>query len=213
MNISARNKQLLQRGLTMTIIVGGALYSCFRLLINPMLQVHAQELSQLQSCTDKIKGAQVGLRDLAVVSNEVFRLQAELGVATNRFVIRPVLGSTLVNVQGFVEPIAAACGLQIESWTERGRTAIPVEAKEAGIVLERYALEIGASGSYAAVRDFLQALEKANPYVCVTEIDMQGRPENPAIHRVRICAEWPVFGERKETPPENKPAAPGGKRP
>ena len=81
------------------------------------------------------------------------------------------------------------------------------------VVLERYALEIGASGSYAAVRDFLQALEKANPYVCVTEVEILGRPENPAIHRIRIGTEWPVFGERKETPPGNKPAAPGGKRP
>lgn len=213
MKLSTHNKQLLQRGLAMTGIVGGVLYACFHLLVNPMRQVYGQELRQLETCTDKIKGAQIGLRDLAVVSNEVFRLQAELGVATNRFVLRPVLGSTLVNVQGIVEPIAAACGLQIDSWAERGRTAIPVEAKDAGVVLERYALEIGASGSYAAVRDFLQALEKANPYVCVTEVEILGRPENPAIHRIRIGTEWPVFGERKETPPGNKPAAPGGKRP
>ena len=214
MKLTTSNKHLLQRSLTVGGIVIGTLYACFHLLVNPLRQVQVQELGRLQNCTEKIELASKSLRDLPAVSNEVARLRAELDVSTNRFVIRPVLGSTLVNVQGLVEPIAATCGLQLDSWTERGRNAIPLDAKDEGIVQERYLVEIGVSGSYAAVRDFLQALEKANAYVCVTEVEILGRAENPAIHRARICMEWPVFGERKEEPaPAKKPGAPPEKHP
>jgi hypothetical protein len=209
--ISARDRQRAQWCLT--ALVGGAavLYACIHLLIGPLQQVRVAELDKLAVCNEQLDKARNGLRDLAADSNEVVKLQAELDVATNRFVVRPVLGSTLVSVQGIVEPIAASCGLQIESYAEHGRNEMPVTTKDAGVILERYLMEVSVAGSYAALRDFLQAVEKTNAYVCVTDVEILGGGENPAKHKARICMEWPVFGARKAAPPARSPAEHGAR--
>jgi len=199
--LSARDKQRLSRALMKLIGGAAVLYASINLLILPLIQVRGTEMNKRGYFLEKIDTATHDLRDLAADKAEVAKLQAELDVATNRFVVRPVLGSTLVSVQNIVDPIAAACGLQIESYAEHGRTELPVDAKNAGIVIERYLVEVAVAGSYASVRDFVQAVETANEYVCVTEIEIVGRVESPAKHRIRISMEWPVFGVRKPVEP------------
>lgn len=215
MKLSARDRQRVRWCLTTLVGVAAVLYACINLLISPLRQVQIAEQNKLAFYNEQLDTARDGLRDLAADSNEVVKLQSELDVATNRFVVRPVLGSTLVSVQGIVEPIAAACGLQIESFAEHGRNEMPLSAKAAGVIIERYLMEVAVVGSYAAVRDFLQAVETTNAYVCVTEVEILGRGENPAKHRARICMEWPVFGVRKgkaaEPPPAHNRAASGAR--
>ena len=211
MKLSARDKQRLQWGVL--AVIGGAavLYAYIHLLVGPLRQDRVDGLNQLADSQDQIDQAVVDLRGLDSAKAEVAKLQAALAVATNRFVIRPVLGSTLVSVQSLVEPIAQACGLQMESCVERGRMEVPVSKKDAGFVIERYQMEVTAGGDYAAVRDFVQALEKNNEYVCITDVEILPRADNTLKHKARICMEWPVFGEHKvEAAPPAKSRARGG---
>jgi hypothetical protein len=152
-------------------------------------------MNGLTSYQEWIDKATSDLRSLPSAKDEAARLQREIRDATNRFVIVPVLGSTLVTVQNVMEPIAAENGLQIESFVERGRVELPVSKKDAGMTIERYLMEVTLSGSYGAVRGFLQSIEKANEYVCVSDVEILGRGDSPAVHKVRIGMEWPVFGE------------------
>ena len=176
-------------------------------MILPLAHVRDEGKRSLNDYQDQIDQATLDLRGLAAAKAEAVKLQAELVVATNRFVIRPVLGSTLVTVQNIVEPMAADCGLQVESFTERGRVEMPVDKKEAGFTIERYLMEVAAAGSYAAVRDFVLAVEQTNECVCVTDVEITGRNDLPGKHRVRICMEWPVFGEHKDAETAPAPAA------
>lgn len=211
MKLSARDKQRLQWALAVFVGSAGVLYACIHLLIRPLMQVRAEGLTALDDYQQRSSKATADLRGLPAIRAEVARLQAELAVATNLFVVRPVLGSTLVSVQGVVEPIARACDLQIESCVERGRMDVPVSRKDAVFVVDRYLVELSAVGSYASVRDFIQALEQTNEYVCVTDAEIIGLAGDAFRHKVRICMEWPVFGERS-TAAEAAPRAAGGAR-
>ena len=197
MKLSAHDRQRLQWGLA--VLIGGTavLYAYIHLMIVPLMQVRVEGLNRLAEYQEQIDKATLDLRSLEAVKAEVATLQAGLAVITNRFVICPVLGSTLVTVQSIVEPIAQECGLRIESCVERGRMEAPVNKKDAGFVIDRYLVELTGSGEYAAVRDFVQTLEQTNAYVCVTDVEILGRGEDAMRHKARICMEWPVFGEHK----------------
>jgi len=209
--LSARDKQRLQWALAVFVGSAGVLYACIHLLIRPLMQVRAEGLTTLNDYQQRISKATTDLRGLPATRAEVAKLHAELAIVTNRFVMRPVLGSTLVSVQGVVEPIARACDLQLESCVERGRMDVPVSRKDAVFVIDRYLVEISAVGSFAAVRDFVQALEQTNEFVCVTDAEIIGLAGDVFRHKVRICMEWPVFGERS-TAAEAAPRADGGTR-
>jgi len=195
--LSAHGKQRLFLGLA--ILIGGAaiLYAYINLLILPLRQTRIEGMNILAENQDKIDKAKNVLQTLASVKADVGRLQEDLAVATNQFIIRPVLGSTLVTVQNAIEPIAQKCGLQVDSCVERGRMEIPGTYTAAGFVVQRYLVELTAVGAYATVRDFVQTLEQSNACVCVTDLDVTGRAEDVVKHKVRICMEWPVFSERK----------------
>ena len=197
MKLSTRDKQRLQWGGLILVCGTAILYAYINVLIIPFIDSRAEGKKQLEECTAKIAEATNALCKLSAVSNEVARLQAEISVATNQFVIRPVLGSTLVSVQRVIEPMALACGLQLESCVELGRMDVPVNKKDAGFVIDRDLVALTAIGSYDAVRDFVQTLEETHEYVCVTEVEVVGRGENVQKHKLRICTEWPVWGERK----------------
>lgn len=211
MTLSLRDKQRTKWALL--VLVGGAsvLYAVLHLLIRPLMQSRVEALNKLAECQERIDRASADLHNAAGVQAEVARLRDALSVATNRYVIQPILGSTLVTVQNVVEPMAAACGLQIDSFVERGRNEVPVNKKDAVMTIERYLMEISAVGSYASARGFLQEVEKTNIYVCVTDVEILGRNEDPARHRIRICMEWPVFGPNKapESPVRSRPATSG----
>ncbi len=211
MKLSSHDKQRLLWALA--VVIGGTavLYAYIHLLILPLMQVHVDGLNRLAEYQERIDKASLDLRSLETVKAEVEKLQSHLEAVTNRFVMRPVLGSTLVSVQSVVEPLAKENGLEIETCVERGRMEAPVNKKDAGFVIDRYLVELAAVGEYAAVRDFVQSLEQTNEYVCVTDVEILGRPDNLMKHKVRICMEWPVFGERKAVEPP--PAAPVAPRP
>lgn len=207
MKLSARDRQRLQWVLAVIVGGGAVLYAVFQLVIQPLKQARIDGLRRLQEYSDRIDKATLDLRGMQAARDEHARLVAALDVATNRFVLRPVLGSMLVSVQNVVEPIAASCGLQIEekSFQERGQNELPVNKKDAGMTIERYQMEVSMIGSFAGVRDFISTIEKTNEYVCVTDVEILGRPEDVTRHKVRVCMEWPVFGAPK---PAEAPAAP-----
>jgi len=203
--LSANERQRWLR--ILAILIGGAavLYACLNLLILPLLHGRIAGMNKLAELSERIETAKMDPRDLAASKAELARLQAELLVATNQFVLRPVLGSMLVSVQNIIEPIAATCGLQIEACLERGRSELPVSRKNATLTIDRYLMEISALGSYAAIRDFIQTVEQTNPYVCVSDLEITGRSDNSDRHKARICLEWPVFGAPNEAEPVPAP--------
>jgi hypothetical protein len=201
--LSPRDKQRLQWALAI-LVGGGALVYVFVIqLILPLTHSKVQNLALLAKYKDDGLRDMKDLRSLTRDKEECAKLWRELNTITNRFVIRPVLGSTKVTVQSIVEPLAAECGLVLESVDERGQSEVPVNKKAAPLTMDRYLLEISAVGSFAAARDFVTAIEKTNEFVCVSDVEISGREGTPDKHKVRICMEWPVVGEVKvvEPPP------------
>ena len=207
MKLDARDKLRLQWGVT--ILIGGAavLYACTQLMILPLRHARVEGMNRLAKYQERIDRATIELRGVDGIRAEVSRLRADVDTATNLFLLRPVLGSTLVTVQNFVEPIAQECGLQIDSCAERGRNEMPVNMKDAVQTIQRYLTEVTATGPYAAAREFVAALEKTNAYVCVTDVEVVGQAGDVCKHKIRICMEWPVAGQQKAPAPVHDKAA------
>lgn len=208
MKLDARDKQRLQWGVM--ILIGGVavMYACIQLMILPLRHAREDGMNRLAKYQERIDRATTDLRGMAGIRADVIKLQEAVNTATNLYVLRPVLGSTIVTVQNFIEPIAQECGLQLDACAERSRMEMPVNTKDAVQTIDRYLTEIAAIGSYAAVRDFVVALEKTNDYLCVTEVEILGQAD-VRRHKVRVCMEWPVAGQPKAAPaPVREKAAP-----
>ena len=208
MKLDTRDKQRLQWGVM--ILIGGTavLYACIQLMILPLQHAREDGMNRLAKYQERIDRATLDLRGMTGIRAEVDRLREAVKTTTNQYVLRPVLGSTIVTVQNFIEPIAQECGLQLNACVERSRMEMPVNTKDAVQTIDRYLTEVTAIGPYATVRDFVVALEKTNAYLCVTEVEILGQAD-VRKHKVRVCMEWPVEGQPKAAPaPVREKAAP-----
>lgn len=92
--------------------------------------------------------------------------------------------------------------------------AVPARPKAKGAdkkaerpaAFESFVTEVGGLAGYGELVEFLRQVEASNPYVCITGLDVQSRPEDVTQHRILIQMEWPV--EAPPPPVETKPAAP-----
>lgn len=210
MKLSAHDKQRLRWSAGIAAGLAGVLYAYFQLLIRPMVQVRDADREESTFLRAQSDQARIDLREAAATRRDVAVLQQELELATNRFVLRPVLGSLLMSAQRLLEPLALDNDLQIDSCVEKGRVELPAGRSDKERVFERYAMEVTVQGSYHGVVGFLMALERTNTYVCVSDIDIQGRPENPLRHKTTIRMEWPVAAERHPLTPAQAAKAGAG---
>lgn len=193
MKLSARDRQRLQWGFAIVIGGGAVVYAYFHLLVSPLVRERTENRARLASLEEKADQAKMALNGIDILRREYAGLHSELILATNRFVLRPVLGSTIVTVQNLLDPLAQECNLQLDSCVERGNMDIPIPKKTGDLQFERYAMEVAFIGSYRNVCDFVAAVERTNAYACVTDIDVQARAEDPSRHRVTVRIEWPVY--------------------
>jgi hypothetical protein len=175
--------------------IGEVLYAYFHYFVQPVRNGCEQDLAKIQALQEKIDHAEINLRGADSVVKEHTILRDELSLATNRFVIRPVLGSFLESARNLLEPIARQSEAQIEMCSERGRLEIPGNKKDGIANFDRYAVDVTIVGTYRAIREFVIAVERSNPYACVTDIDIQRRMDMVTHHKAIIRIEWPVFAE------------------
>jgi len=214
MKLSAHDKQRLRWLAAGVAGVAGVLYAYVQLLILPLMTVRDANRGECALLREQSEQARVDLLDAAATRRDYAALQQELDVATNGCVLRPVLGSLLMSAQRLLEPVAQDNGLQVDTCVEKGRVELPTGKSDKDRVFERYAMEITVQGPYQGVTGFLNALERTNAYLCVTDLDIQGRPENPLRHKTTLRLEWPVAVEHhppsaETTKTAGKPAVPG----
>ncbi len=186
-------------------------------LVSPMKQREAVVRRELDSQVARSTRALDGVRSITRMDHEVERLTAYLLNETNRFVIRPVLGS--YPVQRDLYRLAAASSFKITALNEIGRQPTPgAEPKAAAKpakgakaakgaklaktpgnsperAFDRYLVELTGEASYAETFALIEQLEQANPYCGVTALTITGVANRPEIHRVNMSLEWPVAAD------------------
>lgn len=198
-------------------VVAGVLVLVY--LISPMNARRTKVEDNLKKLLRGTEQALDSVSQLPETQQQCAALGQMLGAETNRFVLRPVLGS--FPFQRDIYRLAAETGFNVDLVREIGRTATPAtaararkpalgkrpaagkpDAPGAAPWLARYLVEITGEGSYAVVMALIERLEQENPYCGVNALAIRGLPNNFTRHRVNLSLEWPVAAE----PPAARPA-------
>jgi len=205
MKLSGHDKKRLRWGVGILLGGAGLLYAYVHLVLTPLVVARDANRNEDDTLRAEIEQSRVDFCDATTLRQEAATVQEAYTTDTNLFVLRPVLGSLLMGAQRLLEPVAQDCGLQMDPCVEKGRFEIPPRRGDGEKRFERYAMDVTLQGSYRALADFIRTLERTNAFLCVSDIDIQGRPENPLRHKATIRIEWPVAVENR------LPTVPSGK--
>lgn len=144
----------------------------------------------------KLEKADRELKASAQIQEEFDDVTARLQAIAADYLLHPILGSYQVSVTEALEPRARDTGFMVENVQERGIQPIRLRAKDTSPrPYSSYSAQVNGQGSYAQTVAFLKAIEAWNPFVCVTEIKINGQPDSVERHRVSLRIEWPIETE------------------
>ena len=194
-------------GLTAVLVIA----LLFIFVIHPLRVREMAIRSQIKKQVEKNTLALGNVRRITELRQETARLKEALAVETNRFVLRPVLGS--FPVQRDIYRMAADTAFRIAAMKEVGKKPTPTELKPVAQAaskgrpksaiksklkppaFDRYVVEIIGDGSFFDVCTLIEILAEENPYCGVTDLTISGVSSSPERHRVTMVLEWPVLAD------------------
>lgn len=170
-----------------------ALFALAQLVVMPFLASRQKLQAALADQGQKLAKAKKELLHAAAIKEEYDRTTVELTSVIASNVLRPILGSYLVGVTETIENTARDVGLRVEEIQEVGIRELPTKkGSTSSRLFKSYAVQVTAEGSYRQATQFMDEFESRNPYLCVTEIRITGRPDKPEQHRFILRIEWPI---------------------
>jgi len=181
--------------------------------------------SKLSGDIERIRGdldrAKVMISRVESTQKDNDAVVGEVLDSSSRNVLQARHGNYLIGARRIVEQAAAPAGVNIVSVTELGVSTLELREAAAGQAAERafksYTAEVSARGSLHGLIETLNALEKSNPLLCVSKLQINADEKNPERHQILLRIQWPIWAtpeteeslrEQISKPPENEAGPP-----
>jgi hypothetical protein len=191
-----RTKILALIGLGAVIVA----YGLYMGVVSPLLKGKKERLEKIDSIQAKVRKAEKATArmasDLATSSN----ILSEVDQLTNQrgFVLRDRLGNFLLGATEILEQCAQEAGVQIASIKENGMSQIPQgTARTTPAAFNAYTVTVQLECGTPGLTRFLESLEKANPYLCVSSLAISAQSNKPEKHLVTAEVQWPAWADPK----------------
>lgn len=195
MKAAIGKKEKRQRQILLTITGLIVFYSAYAFGLQPLLSNRSRLGKRVAAERARLLRAQKDIAVLPLTRREWAVLDEQVSEATNRYVLRPVLGS--FPAQRDIYRLAQRTTFEISAIRELGKLPTPRGAiTNAPSHFLRYTLDVAGNGSFADVIDLLALLESENPYMGVVELSVREEAQSPERHRVTLRLEWPVANDQ-----------------
>ena len=174
----------------------GVLYMVVQLGITPLIkstQARKTTIKELEKELRKVSGEVAKIPGNCKKNYETLRNIKEI---TDKYVLQPRLGNYLLGVTEIVENHARDIDIELELINEIGIFEIPRSSGLADNTFKCYRTRVTLECGFRNIVRFLRAIETANPYLCVANLEITGQPEEyPEKHKIKLNIEWPIWSD------------------
>jgi len=183
----------------------GILYAAMEFGIRPALGLRNSRRDRIAELTAQIATAESKADQVKVLRVQNRAALGEILDISERYVLRRRLGNLQLEASEILDGLAADAGVQTRPLRELGVTEIPLAADKrkrgangagpAPSTFKIYAAQVDVVGGLHDTVRLLRALETANPYLCVTAISIESQPASPAVHKIALEMQWPIWSD------------------
>jgi hypothetical protein len=187
----------------------------YRFGVLPLRNAQRTQSERVAALKARIAEAERVVANMPLAREEYERIGNALAAATNRFIMRPILGS--YPAQRTIHRLAGLSSFSVESVREQGVQPTPRKtpvrasgkrgagkkkdaAKTEPACFARYVVDLGGEGRYVDIIDLIERLEQQNPYMGVIALNVRAVTASPERHRVKMRLEWPVEAPAPASP-------------
>ncbi len=182
-----------QKKITILVVMLGvaALFISYQFGINPLLTGKSRTAAELRELQDKLaQGEDMATREAAILADLETGKQ-EISQA-NELYIAP-RENPLAWVTEKIYSVARQVGLEIDSVAEVGNPGSARDRLEKQVrSFTPYSVRVVSQCGYQDVVRMVAALEKSNPYLCVSGISISSQDRTVEKHMASLVVDWPM---------------------
>ena len=175
-------------------VVGG-IGALYYFVLAPYFAHRTTSANELDVLTAKIEQAQVILREKSRLLAEYALCTEEFNHAIENYIVP--MDNPLSWVTEKIYANARQVGVDVQTVAELGSSLpywdVAVKSERS---VKPYGVRIVTECSYPQLIDLVEALEKSNPALCITDISISPQDQTPSKHILNMTVEWPMWGRK-----------------
>ena len=172
------------------------LYAIVQLVILPLINSRAAKTKKMEETKAKWEDINREVERAPRIQKEHRDVVTTINDYSEKYVIRPTLGTYLIGVQSMLETMCTNTGVQIDSITEIGEAEVPGKNKDGSPhALKSYSVRLIGFAGFTQITNFIGGLEGNNRMASLTELQVIAREDAPEQHRISCVIQWPVWAE------------------
>jgi hypothetical protein len=172
-------------------------YVTFAFGISPFFQKQNAAEIRISELDDRLWKSKKDIQNAPLNSQKNNELLTQILEASEKeqHILRPSLGNYLLVATDIISRHADAVGITIESISETRPTnsQLPEGHDPNGPRFKAYTVNVKLTCNVLELMKLIEALETANPYLCITRMGIFGRATDIEQHAVSFDVQWPAW--------------------
>ncbi|MEG1479779.1 MAG: hypothetical protein RSD41_02110 [Kiritimatiellia bacterium] len=183
------------RAWVLSAIAGVTAALIYLFLITPAEESHLALRDTVKTLEEKQETMTRTLRRLDLTKKHFDAMTLQLEKMESEGLLTPLLESYAMRCRSLLDPLAKQHSFTLETFRELPTIALPLPKGPLPAQLyTRQPIECSGSGSYAALVNFVRAVETHYPLAVLSGISISPHAQDPLHHRMTLVFEWPIKG-------------------
>jgi hypothetical protein len=187
-NISKEHKQYIVLG---GIVVVTSLFAVINFVLMPMKAKWSNARAEFETLRSSVDDAHRMVKNERKIQVNLEKSDEVLQRAAGEFL--PDIENPLSWATQKMYAQSRVVGVEIASVSEVGGSVLlQTQAKDEHRAFGSYAVRVIMECSFERLKALVQAMEESNPYLSITGLTVDSRPNTPNAHSVNLVIEWPI---------------------
>jgi hypothetical protein len=188
-----------ERAKVIVLIVAGSagvLYGAVFGVAKPILGQIGKTRGKMDTLAQDLQQAKTLAARIPKTREENARILREVRQNTDRHMLRDTHGNYLIGAKRIIEQGAAQAGVDLKAVEEIGVSVMDRGVgggPESAGAFKAYTARAAVRAGFYELVCLVETLEKANPFLCISQLDVVADEKDPLRHQIALHVQWPIW--------------------
>ncbi len=180
-------------------VVGGVamIYGAIFGIGNPIVSQTRESKERKQKLTDDVTQAKAMAKRIQTIRTENAAVLREISEVVSQYLLRDTHGNFLIGARRLIQQAAGTNAAAVMAVEEVGVSVLDrSDDPEKKNVFKAYTARVVVRSGYTQFTRIVRQLEEANPYLCVSQLDILPDEKDRLRHQIGFYVQWPIWSSR-----------------
>jgi hypothetical protein len=174
-------------------VIYGAIFGIARPIVGQTRDASGKE----KKVTENVTQARAMAERIEFIKKDNQAIQREISEVVGQYLLHDTHGNFLIGARRLVQQAAGTNASAVKAVEEVGVSVLErPDDPEKKNVFKAYTARVVVRTGFAELARIVRRLEEANPYLCISQLDILPDDKDRLRHQIGFCVQWPIWASR-----------------